>query len=78
MIENTLEVNEIIEKIYNGEYNSKDDLRLALKLILNANGTALIDQKNRIREMVEYLSKKEIDGEEYISVKALYNIIDNL
>ncbi len=77
MSEKILEVNEIIEKIYNGEFRSKDDVKMALRLILNANGTELEDQKNRIRDLVLYSTKtKEIDGVLYIPVDDILKIVE--
>ncbi len=76
MAKNDLEVNKIIEKIYNGEYNSKDDIRMALRLILNANGTELEEQKNRAKDLIQYsTNKRVIDGEEYIPVQDALKII---
>ncbi len=72
-------IDDVLTRVYNGEYNTKEDLRMAIKLLLNANGTNLYEAKKNAKELVEYSTvKRTIDGTEYIPIETVLDIIESI
>ncbi len=73
---NTLTPDQVAEKVYTGEWSTVDDLRMAVKLLLNASGTNLNQVKDHICEQIEFSSlQKNINGTRYIPVETVIDII---
>lgn len=71
-------INDIAEKVFNGEYDTIDDMKMAFKLVLNAMGSDVAELRDKMLGLVEYSTlKKEYDGIEYIPVDTVNDIIIN-
>lgn len=70
---------QIAQKVFDGEYSTVDELRMAINLILNASGTESAGIKNQLKEMIQYsANKKDFNGVEYIPVKDIERFLEEI
>ena len=75
----TNEIDKVVEHLYNSKLSSKEEIRRNIKLLLNASGTTIEDTKNEIIDRVRYsTTKKELNGEEVISIDDVIDIVNNV
>lgn len=68
---------DLIQRIYEGEFKTKEDLAFALKLLINSNGTQIDDIKNGIINDLDYITNKiEKDDGTYIRVSDVIDIVN--
>lgn len=72
-----MEVDELVVRIINGEYQTKEELAYALKLFKNMNGTEINEYKEKTLTDLDYVSDViTVNEKKYISLDSVKDIIN--